>query len=152
MPVQVGDAAPDFELRNQHRERVQLADFRGRKNVVVVFYPWAFTSVCTGELSEIRDHLPRLQNDRVQVLAVSCDAPASLRAFADMHGFDFPLLSDFWPHGAVASAYGVFEPTVGAARRGTFIIDSVGLVRWTVDHAMPDARELAAYEKVLAGL
>ncbi len=152
MSVPVGAQAPGFSLLDQHRQAVRLADFRDHKNVVLVFYPWAFTSVCTGELGAVRDSLPRLQNDEVQVLAVSCDAPASLRAFADANGFDFPLLSDFWPHGEVATAYGVFEPAVGAARRGTFIIDRAGVVRWTVDNAIPDARDLAAYEKALAGL
>ncbi len=152
MPVRVGERAPEFELRNQHRERVRLSQFRGQRNVVLVFYPWAFTSVCTGELREIGDNLAWLQNDRTQVLAVSCDPAPSLRAVADTHRLDFPLLSDFWPHGAVATAYGVFEPTAGAARRGTFIMDTAGVVRWTVDNAIADARELAAYEQALAGL
>lgn len=152
MPVEVGAVAPDFELRDQHRQPVRLSDFRGRKNVLLVFYPFSFTGVCTGELCSIRDELPAFQNDADQVLAVSCDSVYSQRVFADQQGLDYPLLSDFWPHGAVARTYGVFDDTIGAALRGSFVIDRAGVVRWTVVNALPDARDVAAYQKVLAGL
>jgi peroxiredoxin len=152
MPVEVGAVAPDFELRDQHRQPVRLSDFRGRKNVLLVFYPFSFTGVCTGELCSIRDELPAFQNDADQVLAVSCDSVYSQRVFADQQGLDYPLLSDFWPHGAVARAYGVFDDTIGAALRGSFVVDRAGIVRWTVVNALPDARDVAAYQKVLAGL
>lgn len=152
MPVEVGTVAPEFELRDQHRQRVRLSDYRGRKNVLVVFYPFSFTSVCTGELCTIRDELPAFQNDADQVLAISCDSVYTQRVFADQQGLDYPLLSDFWPHGAVARAYGVFDDTIGAALRGSFVVDRAGIVRWTVVNALPDARDVAAYQKVLAGL
>jgi peroxiredoxin len=127
-PPQPGTPAPDFELVDQHRQPHRLSDLRGR-SVVLVFYPWAFTSVCTGEMCAIRDRLPQLQNESVHVLAVSCDARASLRAFAAAEGLDYPLLSDHWPHGEVARRYGVFDETAGAALRGTFVIDAEGVVR-----------------------
>ncbi|MGE5763033.1 MAG: peroxiredoxin [Mycobacterium leprae] len=152
MPVEVGTVAPEFELRDQHRQRVRLSDYRGRKNVLLVFYPFSFTSVCTGELCTIRDELPAFQNDADQVLAISCDSVYTQRVFADQEGLDYPLLSDFWPHGAVARAYGVFDDTIGAALRGSFVVDRAGIVRWTVVNALPDARDVAAYQKVLAGL
>ncbi|HLZ38906.1 MAG TPA: peroxiredoxin [Mycobacteriales bacterium] len=152
MPVEVGTVAPEFELRDQHRQRVRLSDYRGRKNVLLVFYPFSFTSVCTGELCTIRDDLPAFQNDADQVLAISCDSVYTQRVFADQEGLDYPLLSDFWPHGAVARAYGVFDDTIGAALRGSFVVDRAGIVRWTVVNALPDARDVAAYQKVLAGL
>jgi len=150
--LSVGTEAPDFELRDQHAQTHRLSSYRGSKNVVLVFYPFAFTGVCTGELCAIRDDLAVLQNDDTQVLAISCDSVASLRVFAEQQGFEHPLLSDFWPHGAVASAYGVFNETLGAAERGTFIIDKQGIVRWTVRTALGEARDLAAYQKALAEL
>jgi len=115
-------------------------------------YPFTFTGVCTGELSAIRDELPSFQNDDVQVLAVSVDSVASHRVFADQQGLEYPLLSDFWPHGAVAQAYGVFDERVGVAVRGTFIVDKEGVLRWQVVNALPDARDLTEYQKVLASL
>lgn len=152
MAVEVGDEAPDFELRDQHNSPVRLSDLRGRKNVVLVFYPFAFTSVCTGELCAIRDELPTFENDDVQVLSVSVDSPMAHRVFADNEGLTYPMLSDFWPHGGVAQQYGVFDEERGAALRGTFIIDRDGVIRWKVVNAIPDARDLAEYQKVLESL
>lgn len=152
MAVEVGDEAPDFKLHDQHNSPVRLSDFRGRRNVVLVFYPWAFTRVCTGELCAIRDELPSFENDDVQVLSVSVDSVMAHRVFADTEGLTYPMLSDFWPHGAVAQAYGVFDAERGAAVRGTFILDRDGIVRWKVVNAIPDARDLEQYQKVLASL
>ena len=147
---QIGDVAPDFELRSQHGEPTRLSDFRGAKSVVVVFYPFAFSGICTSELCEIRDDLSRFQNDSVQVLAISCDSVQTLRAYAERDGYDFPLLSDFWPHGAVAQAYGVFNDKVGVATRGSFLIDTDGVVRWSVVNEIGEARDLAGYHAALA--
>ncbi|WP_055588438.1 peroxiredoxin [Peterkaempfera griseoplana] len=152
MAIEVGSQAPDFELKNQHGELVKLSDFRGEKSVVLVFYPFAFTGVCTGELCAIKEELPRLQNDEVQILAVSNDSPFTLRVFADREGLEYPLLSDFWPHGAVSTAYGVFDETKGCAVRGTFVIDKDGVVRWSVVNAIPDARDEQEYLKAIAAL
>jgi peroxiredoxin len=150
--IEVGEAAPDFELRDQHATQHRLSSYRGHKNVVLVFYPFAFTGVCSGELTAIRDGIHTLQNDTTQVLAISCDTVASLRVFAERDGLDYPLLSDFWPHGATAQAYGVFNDGLGAPDRGTFVIDRTGIVRWTVRNEIPNARNLADYEKALADL
>jgi peroxiredoxin len=152
MTLQVGDEAPDFALRNQHGETVRLSDFRGGKAVVVMFYPWAFTGVCGGELHELQKHLDEFQNDDVALLAISCDAMYALRAFADREGFTFPLLADVWPHGEVATSYGVFDAKVGAAVRGTFVVDKAGVLRWSVINAIPDARDLDDYRAALAAL
>ncbi|SEP61910.1 peroxiredoxin [Streptomyces radiopugnans] len=152
MAIEVGNKAPEFELRNQHGETVRLADFKGEKNVVLLFYPFAFTGVCTGELCALRDELPRFVNDDAQLLAVSCDSPFTLRVFAEQEGLDYPLLSDFWPHGDTAREYGVFDEEKGCAVRGTFIIDKEGVVRWTVVNALPDARDLNEYAKALESL
>ncbi|MFE5330134.1 peroxiredoxin [Embleya sp. NPDC056575] len=152
MAVEIGSEAPDFELRNQHGEGVRLADFRGEKNVLLVFYPFAFTGVCTAELGALRDELSAFQNDDVQVLALSCDAPFSLRVFAEAEGYGFPLLSDFWPHGAAARAYGVFAEDKGCALRASFVVDRGGVIRWSVVNAMPDARDRMEYHRALAAL
>jgi peroxiredoxin len=152
MAIEVGSRAPEFELKNQHGELVRLSDFHGRKNVVLVFYPFAFTGVCTGELHAIERELPRLQSGEAQVLVVSVDSPFSQRVFAEREALGFPMLSDFWPHGAVSTAYGVFDETKGCAVRGTFVIDKEGVVRWSVVNGLPDARDEQEYLKVLATL
>ncbi|ORT60482.1 peroxiredoxin [Streptomyces sp. CB03238] len=148
-PLQVGTKAPDFELKDNHGRTVSLADFRGEKNVVLLFYPFAFTGVCTGELCALRDELPTFVNDDTQLLAVSNDSIHTLRVFAEQEGLDYPLLSDFWPHGEVSRAYGVFDEEKGCAVRGTFIIDKEGVVRWTVVNGLPDARDLNEYVAAL---
>jgi peroxiredoxin len=152
MVVQIGDQAPDFELKNQHGQLVRLSDFRGASAVVLVFYPWAFSRVCGGELHELQTHLDEFQNDEVALLTISTDAMYSLRAFVDREGFTFPMLADFWPHGEVATSYDVFEVNVGVALRGTFVIDKAGVLRWTVTNAIGDARDLDDYRAALAAL
>ncbi|MFE0382817.1 peroxiredoxin [Streptomyces bungoensis] len=149
MAIQVGDKAPDFELRDNHGRSVKLSEFRGEKNVVLLFYPFAFTGVCTGELCELRDNLPSFSDRDTQLLAVSNDSIHTLRVFAEQEGLEYPLLSDFWPHGNVSRAYGVFDEDKGCAVRGTFIIDKEGVVRWTVVNGLPDARDLNDYVKAL---
>jgi mycoredoxin-dependent peroxiredoxin len=152
MAVEVGDHAPDFELKDQHGTPVKLSGFRGSKNVVLVFYPLAFSGVCSGELSAIRDQFPEATRDDVELVTVSVDSTYVLRTWADRDHFDFTMLADFWPHGAVARAYGVFDDNIGVATRGTFIIDKNGVVRWKVVNPIPQAREIADYQKALAEL
>ena len=130
MTLTIGQAAPDFELKNQYGELVKLSSFKGEKNVVVLFIPFAFTGTCTGELCAIRDDLAAFQNDNVQVLAISCDSPFTQKIFAEQEGYKFPVLADFWPHGAAAQAYGIFNADLGCAMRGTFIIDKEGIIRY----------------------
>ncbi|MEV6806856.1 peroxiredoxin [Streptomyces sp. NPDC017248] len=152
MAIQVGDKAPDFELKDNHGRTVRLSGFRGEKNVVLLFYPFAFTGVCTGELCELRDNLPKFADRDTQLLAVSNDSIHTLRVFAEQEGLEYPLLSDFWPHGEVSRAYGVFDEDKGCAVRGTFVIDKEGVVRWTVVNGLPDARDLNEYVKALDSL
>jgi peroxiredoxin len=147
----VGGPAPDFELPNQFGEPVRLSSFRGQ-NVVLVFFPFAFSGICTGELCEIRDNLAVFEDSNAAVLAVSVDSKFSLRAYAVQENYSFDLLSDFWPHGGAASAYGVFDPDTGMARRGTFIIDAGGTVRYTVVNPRGQARDLNEYRAALAAL
>ena len=148
----VGDAAPDFELPDADRQPVRLSSFRGSKNVVVVFYPLAFTGTCQGELCAIRDGLEDFSGDDVVTLAISCDSTAVHKAWADQQGYTFPLLADFWPHGEVAREYGVFQEDFGLALRGTFIIDKQGLVVYRTVNQIPDASDPDEYRRVLSGL
>ncbi|ASY11667.1 peroxiredoxin (alkyl hydroperoxide reductase subunit C) [Candidatus Planktophila dulcis] len=152
MTLTIGQAAPDFELKNQYGELVKLSSFKGEKNVVVLFIPFAFTGTCTGELCAIRDDLAAFQNDNVQVLAISCDSPFTQKIFAEQEGYKFPVLADFWPHGAAAQAYGIFNADLGCALRGTFIIDKEGIIRWTVVNGLGDARNNGDYKSAIAAL
>jgi peroxiredoxin len=152
MSLVIGTHAPDFELFDQHGVKVALSSFREKKNVVILFYPFAFTGTCTGELCEIRDDLKAFQNDNVQLLAISCDSIFAQRAFAEAQGYIFPVLSDFWPHGAVSKQYGVFKEDRGCAIRGTFIVDKSGILRWQVVNSMGDARNVADYKVAIAAL
>lgn len=152
MSVEVGQEAPDFEVRDQFGQPVRLSSFRGEKNVVLVFYPLAFTPTCTGELCAIRDESTVFENDDTVVFGVSCDSPATLKVFAEREGYEFRLLSDFWPHGDVSRAYGVFIEEKGFPMRGTFIIDKDGIVRWSVVNSPADARSTADYREALAAL
>jgi len=142
LPLQIGDRAPDFALRDQHGQEFRLSSYAGQKAVLLVFYPYAFTGVCTGELTGFRDRLGDFETDTTTLLAISCDALYTQRAFADRDAVFFPLLSDFWPHGAVSSAYGVFDEEEGCALRSSFVVDRDGLITWALHSERGDARDL----------
>ena len=152
MALGVGDQAPDFALRNQHGETVRLSEVLAERAALLVFYPWAFSNVCGGELREIQHRVDELSTDVVQVLTVSCDAMFALRAWADRDGFTFPLLADFWPHGEVGRAYGVFNEELGISERGSFLVDRAGMIRWSVVTGIPDARSVDDYVAAIEGL
>jgi mycoredoxin-dependent peroxiredoxin len=152
MPLAVGDLAPDFTLKDQNNQEVRLASFAGRKAVLLVFYPLAFTGTCQGELTEIRDSLPLYANDRVQVLTVSVDSTYSHKIWSLQQGFQFPLLADFWPHGGVAQAYDVFDRETGRANRGTFLIDSTGVIRFAEELGPREPRDQKAWQQALEDL
>lgn len=144
--------APDFDLANQFGEHVRLSDFRGKSAVALVFFPLAFSSTCTTELCELRDNLSLFKTDRVQLIGISVDSKATLRAFAEAEGYDFPLLADFWPHGDVAKEYGVFLEEKGFANRATFLIDVDGVIRASFVTAPGQARSLDEYTEALTEL
>ena len=152
MTLTIGTAAPDFTLMDQHGSPVTLSSFKGQKNVVILFYPFAFSGICTGELCALRDDLAVFQNDDVQLLAISCDPMYAQRAFAEQEGYKFPVLADFWPHGGAAQAYGVFDDARGCAVRGTFIVDKNGTLVWQIVNGLGDARNLVEYKSALASL
>jgi mycoredoxin-dependent peroxiredoxin len=152
MMLQVGTEAPDFSLRDQDNNVVSLSDFRDRNNVLLVFYPLAFTGTCLGELSSVQEHLTDFMNDKVQVLTVSVDSLFSHKVWALQQGFQFPLLADFWPHGGVAELYGVFDDRLGIANRGTFVIDRAGIIRFAELYGPGEARDQDAWRKALSEL
>jgi mycoredoxin-dependent peroxiredoxin len=152
MAPEVGSQAPEFTLKDQNNQVVTLSSFRGDRNVLVVFYPFAFSGICTGELGAVRDDLSSFQNADVQILAVSVDHPFTLKAWADAQGYEFPLLADFWPHGEVAQAYGVFNEKAGFAVRGTFLVDKTGTVQFAEVNGPGEARDQEAWKKALAAV
>jgi peroxiredoxin len=153
MAIEIGQPAPQFSLKDQSGEKVSLSDFAGKQSVALVFYPFTFTGVCEGELCRLRDDFSEYTDAGVQVLACSCDSPFAQKQWAAQQGYQFPVLSDFWPHGAVAKAYGVFNEDLGCANRATFLIDQDGVVVDTFQS--PDlgtAREKSRYDEALAKL
>ena len=151
MTLSVGDSAPAFSLPDQDKQSVSLADLRGTP-VLLVFYPFAFSGICTGELCQLRDELAVYDDAGVKVLAVSTDPVFSLKAFREKESFDFPLLSDFWPHGATAQAYGVFNEKAGMALRGTFLIDAEGTIAFAEVNQPGDARAQSGWKDAVGKL
>src|SRR3712207_336496 len=151
MSLSVGDVAPEFTLPDQDRQVVSLADLRGTP-ALLVFYPFAFSRICTGELCQLRDELATYTDAGVEVLAISTDTVFSLKAWREDQDFDFRLLSDFWPHGAVAQAYGVFNEKSGMALRGTFLVDAEGRIAFTEVNQLGDARVQSGWKDAVAQL
>jgi peroxiredoxin len=147
--ITVGDQAPDFTLTNQFGEEITLSSFRGKKPVVLVFYPLSFSGICTGELCELRDNLAMLEADGVELLAISVDSKFVQAKFAEQEGYKFNVLADFWPHGAVAESYSVFLEERGIATRATFVIDKNGVVVAKFETAPGEPRKLSDYKKSL---
>lgn len=152
MALENDTKAPDFELPNQFGEHIRLSDFRHKKPVALVFFPLAFSSTCTSELCELRDNLALFSNKSIELLGISVDSKATQRAFAEAEGYDFNLLADFWPHGAVAKEYGVFLPEKGFANRASFLIDTNGIIRASFVTAPGEARSMEDYRAALAEL
>ena len=149
MALEIGSLAPDFELPNQFGEHVRLSDFRGTRPVALVFFPLAFSSTCTTELCDLRDNITMFQDNRIELIGISVDSKATLRSFADQNGYDFELLADFWPHGAVAKEYGVFLEHKGFANRATFVIDVQGRIRASIISEPGVARDVTEYRAAL---
>ncbi len=153
MPVpEQGQPAPDFELSDQHGQRVRLSSYRGRGAVLLVFFPFAFTPTCTGELCSLRDSGIHTSRGDLELLAVSCDPSPSLRVFAEQQGIDYRLLSDFWPHGAVARDYGAFLEDRGFATRASFLIDGDGILEWSVVTSPAEPRSMDDYFRALGSI
>ena len=152
MPAVVGRPAPDFTLMDQGRNPVSLSDLKGKKSLIV-FFPFAFSKTCHGELCTIRDNLHGLDAADANVVAVSCDHFYSNRAWTEQEGFGFRILSDYWPHGAVARAYGCFDEQIGCAVRATYVLDEEGIVRAVIStENLGQAREFDSYQQALTAI
>ena len=147
----IGDPAPGFDLPNQYGEQISLDGLRGR-SVVLVFYPFAFSRVCSGELSSLAELQPAFADAGAALLAVSCDAKYSLRAWALEQGWSFDLLSDFWPHGEVARRYGAFDEGRGLATRSSFFIGPEGTVQHVLRSSINTPRDPDDYLLALEGI
>ena len=152
MALENDTQAPDFELANQFGEHVRLGEFKGKKPVALVFFPLAFSSTCTSELCGLSENLAMFKSNGVELIGISADSKATLRAFAEAEGYDFTLLADFWPHGEVSREYGVFLPEKGFANRATFLIDIDGVIRATFVTAPGQARSIEEYTRALRDL
>lgn len=140
MAVRTGDRAPEFDLEVKHDERVRLADFSGRSNVLLVFHPFAFTQVCEDEARDLQENLEAFRNAQTEIVFVSCDPSAARQAWKKELGAEYTFASDFWSHGAAAKAYGIFNETNGAPHRGTFLIDKDGAVIWSLINLKDERR------------
>jgi peroxiredoxin len=153
MTLATGTPAPDFTLKDQDGNEVRLSSFRDQQNVVLVFYPFTFSGICQGELCALRDDPSQFETSTAQLLAISCDSRFAQQQWAQQQAFTFPVLSDFWPHGAVARAYGVFNEQLGAANRATFVIDKAGTIVDVFETPnVGTPREQAEYQAALAKL
>lgn len=150
--LDIGSTAPDFTLRDQNQQPVTLSGYRGAKNVLLVFFPLAFTGICQGELGQLRDHLPDFENDDSVTLTISVGPPPTHKVWAAESGFTFPVLSDFWPHGAVSQAYGVFNDAAGVSNRGTFVVDRSGIIRFAEMKQPGEARDRQLWSDALSAL
>ena len=139
--IETGTEAPAFDLEVSGSERVRLADFRGRRNVLLVFHPFAWTPICAEEAKDLQENLPAFESAETDVVLVSCDAAPARKAWKEKLGLTYTLGSDFWPHGAAAKAYGVFDEDTGAPVRGTFLIDKQGVVVWSLVHDADTRRD-----------
>ncbi len=143
--LKVGDTAPDFTLSDSNGNSVTLSSFRGQKNVVLAFFPFAFSTTCSAQMPSYEAELSRFQSLDTEVLAISMDARQSLAAWAKQLGLTFPVLSDFYPQGKVVDAYGA-RHAAGMPERALFVIDKSGNIAWIHVHRptaeVPDNEEL----------
>src|SRR5918995_5525384 len=130
--IGTGSKAPGFDLEVERSERVRLSDFRGERNVLLVFHPFAWTPVCEEEALDLQANLPAFESAETEVILVSCDPSAARQAWREKLQLEYTLASDFWPHGAAAMTYDVFNEGRGAPVRGTFLIDKDGSVIWSL--------------------
>jgi peroxiredoxin len=144
MTLKVGDSAPDFTLPSTVGEKVSLSDYRGKKTVLLIFYPLDFSPVCSVENKQCAEMLPTAGAEDVAVLGISVDSLWSHRAFAEKNGISYPLLADFHPKGEVARKYGVFLEEKGLAARTAFVVGKDGKVKDVIASDIPVARDIGA--------
>lgn len=150
MPLDVGTPAPDFTLLNQNREPVSLDDLKGGRSVIV-FIPFAFTRTCEGELCQIRDEYSVFNDAEAKVVAITCNTFHANKVWNDQRGFQFDILSDWWPHGAVSRKYDTFNEGYGYAERTTYFLDGDGIITAvTRSDSLGEARDFDDYREALS--
>lgn len=152
MVLPVGAQAPDFTLSDQHGEELTLSELVQDTPVALVFFPLAFTGVCTGELCELRDNLSLFESEGVRLLGISVDSVPALRVWSEQEGYDFSILSDFWPHGAVARDYQAFIEERGIATRATLLIGAGRKVLASFETEPGRARDFGAYREAITAI
>jgi peroxiredoxin (alkyl hydroperoxide reductase subunit C) len=152
MALEVGQEAPDFELPDSEGGKTKLSDYRGNKNVLLVFYPLAFSPICTSEFCALRDINRDIQSEQTEVIGISVDSRWTLMAWKDAEHFSNKFVADFWPHGAVGRAYGVLDEKRGTTLRGTFLIDKQGIIRWMEMNPSSEARDQSGWRKAIEDL
>jgi peroxiredoxin len=151
MPIEVGQKAPEFTLKDQNQKEVSLKDFRG-KNVLLAFYPLDFSPVCSKEHACFRDDLSEFQGLNAQIVGISVDSAWSHKAYAEKLGINYPLLADFHPKGDVAKRFGLYLEDKGITNRATVIIDKEGIVRYVQIYDIPQQRQNQDLVKILSSL
>ena len=154
MALSTGQQAPDFSLFDSDKQPVSLADFKGQKNVLLLFFPLAFTSVCTAELCGVRDDIARYSNANAQTLGISVDSVFTLAKFKEEQGYNFPLLSDFNKDASKSydTLYESFSPMMmhGVGKRSAFIIDREGVIQYA--EVLESAGDVPNFEAINAKL
>lgn len=148
----LGDHAPDFELPDHRGGKVRLHSVLEQQAVLLVFFPFAFTAVCSSEFRALQAKSEAFQQSGVTVLGISCDSPYALAEFASREQLTIDLLSDFWPHGDVSRDYCVLLDDKGFAMRGSFLIDRQGAIAWSMLNGPADERDPGEYEAAIARL
>ncbi len=152
MVVQAGEIAPDFTLSDQNGEELTLSELVSEGPVALVFFPLAFSGICTGELCELRDNLTVFSDAKVRLVGISVDSVFALKVWAEREGYEFSILSDFWPHGAVAREFGAFVEERGIATRATVLIGQDRRVLASFETSPGEARDFSAYREAVAAL
>lgn len=144
--LKVGDKAPDFTLADINQVKVRLSDYLGKRNVLLVFYPMAFSPVCSAQIPSYQKIYDKFEDLNTEVAAISVDSIFTHKAWADgLGGISYPLLSDFWPHGGVAEQYGVMREVEGFSERALIVVDKEGIIRY-ID--IVDPKEMPLIEPV----
>jgi peroxiredoxin len=152
MPIAVGQPAPEFTLKDQNQKDVKLADFAGKRNVVLIFYPLDFSPVCTNEHVCLVNDMKQFEKLDAQVLGLSVDSVWAHKAFAEKMGITYPLLADFHPRGAVAEKFGVYLADKGITGRAVAIINKAGKIAWFKNYDIPVLPDMKEVQQALAGV
>lgn len=152
MVLKVGEIAPEFTLSDQYGEELTLSELVAEGPIALVFFPLAFSGICTGELCELRDNIAVFADSKVRLVGISVDSVHTLRAWATQEGYEFSILSDFWPHGQVAREFGAFVEERGIATRATVIIGEGRTVLASFETSPGEARDFSAYAEAIAAL